>query len=139
MTLPAIDPTDRSRDSAFLQALGLEVDSVEDTRVEAHIELGEGHLTPWGVVHGGVYATIAESIASAGASQAVRDLNQYSVGLHNGTDFLRASTGGRLTLTGEAIQQGRTQQLWLVTMVREDGKDIARAQVRLQNVPFTTS
>lgn len=139
MTLFDIDPTDHSRDSAFLLALGLEFDSVEDTRVEAHIELGEDHLTPWGVVHGGVYASIAETIASVGASQAVRDRNQYAAGLHNGTDFLRASSGGRLTVTGEAIQQGRTQQLWLVTMVREDGKDIARAQVRLQNVPFATS
>jgi acyl-coenzyme A thioesterase PaaI-like protein len=37
----------------------------------------------------------------------------------------------------EPIQQGRTLQLWLVTLSRaDDGKIVARGQVRLQNVPL---
>ena len=43
------------------------------TRVVGHIDLGPGHHTPWGVIHGGVYATAVETAASLGASAAVED------------------------------------------------------------------
>lgn len=122
--------------SAFMDAAGLQIATATGVRVEGHIDLGPEHHTPWGVVHGGVYATAVESAASTGASLAVRDRDQFAVGVHNGTDFLRATTGGRIDVLAEPIQQGRTQQLWLVTITREDGKAVARGQVRLQNVPL---
>ncbi|TMD20208.1 MAG: PaaI family thioesterase, partial [Chloroflexi bacterium] len=48
--------------------------------------------------------------------------------------FLRPIVRGRLTLVAEAVHQGATQQLWQVTLSRDDGKLVARGQVRLQNV-----
>lgn len=120
--------------STFLAAAGLEMTEVSGTRVVGHLELGPQHHTPWGVVHGGVYTTAVESAASVGATAAVADKGQFAVGLHNATDFLRASTGGRADLVATALQQGRTQQLWLVVVSRADGKELARGQVRLQNV-----
>lgn len=120
--------------SAFLAAAGLEMTEASGTRVAGYLELGPQHHTPWGVVHGGVYTTAVESAASVGASVAVAERGQFAVGLHNATDFLRASSGGRAELVATALQQGRTQQLWLVVITRADGKELARGQVRLQNV-----
>jgi uncharacterized protein (TIGR00369 family) len=76
-----------------------------------------------------------ESAASIGASTAVQELGQFSVGVNNTTDFIRAMTEGRVDVVAEPIQQGRTQQLWQVQLTRaDDGKLVARGQVRLQNV-----
>lgn len=101
------------------------------------MDLGPEQHTPWGVVHGGVYCTVVESAASIGASAAVADRGQFAVGVNNSTDFLRPATSGRLDVVAEPVQQGRTLQLWLVTLTRaEDGKLVARGQVRLQNVPL---
>ena len=87
-------------------------------------------------MHGGVYTTAVESAASIGASLAVADRGEFAVGVHNATDFLRAATGGRVDVVAEPLQQGRVQQLWLVTVTSADtGKAVARGQVRLQNVP----
>jgi 1,4-dihydroxy-2-naphthoyl-CoA hydrolase len=122
--------------SRFQAAAGLVVDSADGTRVTGHINLGPDHHTPWGVVHGGVYATAIESAASLGASLAVRDRGQFAVGVHNATDFLRAATSGRAEVIAEPLQQGRVQQLWLVTITGEGGKALARGQLRLQNVPL---
>lgn len=129
--LPDLSPESAS---TFLAAAGLEMTEVSGTRVVGHLELGPQHHTPWGVVHGGVYTTAVESAASVGATVAVADKGQFAVGLHNATDFLRASTGGRADLVATALQQGRTQQLWLVVVSRPDGKELARGQVRLQNI-----
>ncbi|WP_255183290.1 MULTISPECIES: PaaI family thioesterase [unclassified Rhodococcus (in: high G+C Gram-positive bacteria)] len=128
-----------SKASSFVASAGLVVDEVSGTRVAGHIELTDEHFTPWGVVHGGVYTTAVESAASIGASEAVKDRGEFAVGVHNGTDFLRASKGGRVDVVAEPLQQGRVQQLWLVTITASDsGKVIARGQVRLQNVPLPT-
>lgn len=89
------------------------------------------------MVHGGVYATIVESAGSIGASAAVLDRGRFAVGLHNSTDFLRSSTGCRARVRAVPIQQGRTQQLWLVTITDEArGRELARGQLRLQNIPL---
>ena len=123
--------------SAFVAAVGLELTEATGTRVAGSIELGPQHHTPWGVVHGGVYCTVVESAASVGASTAVAERGQFSVGVYNSTDFLRPMTAGRLDVVAEPIQQGKTLQLWLVTLTRaDDGKIVARGQVRLQNVPL---
>ena len=120
----------------FLAAAGLVVDAAGGTRVAGHIDLGPDHHTPWGVVHGGVYTTAVESAASLGASLAVRDRGQFAVGVHNATDFLRPATSGRAEVIAEPLQQGRVQQLWLVTITDERGRALARGQIRLQNVPL---
>ena len=129
-------PVDLNAASAFVAAAGLELTEVTGTRVAGSIDVGPDHHTPWGVVHGGVYCTVVESAASIGASTAVTERGQFSVGVSNQTDFLRPMTAGRLDVVAEPVQQGKTLQLWLVTLAREDGKLVARGQVRLQNVPL---
>jgi 1,4-dihydroxy-2-naphthoyl-CoA hydrolase len=132
--LPSVDLRSASR---FVAASGFEVSEASGTRVTGHVDLGPDQHTPWGVVHGGVYCTVIESAASIGASAAVLDRGQFSVGVNNQTDFLRPMTTGRVDVVAEPIQQGRTLQLWLVTLTRaDDGKTVARGQVRLQNVPL---
>jgi 1,4-dihydroxy-2-naphthoyl-CoA hydrolase len=124
-----------NRLSAFLEALGMDFETVEPNRVVAWMELGPDHHTPWGVVHGGAYTTAIESVASVGASLAVLDRGQFAVGVNNNTDFLRPLVRGRVQVVAEPVHQGTSQQLWLVSISREDdGKLIARGQVRLQNV-----
>jgi 1,4-dihydroxy-2-naphthoyl-CoA hydrolase len=130
-------PVDLNAASAFVAATGLELTEVTGTRVAGHIDVGPQHHTPWGVVHGGVYCTVVESAASIGASTAVAERGQFSVGVNNSTDFLRPMTAGRLDVVAEPVQQGKTLQLWLVSLTRaDDGKLVARGQVRLQNVPL---
>jgi uncharacterized protein (TIGR00369 family) len=121
---------------AFLRGAGLQVEEATGTRVTATIAAGPDHHTPWGVVHGGVYATAVESACSIGASLAVLDRGEYAVGLSNQTDFLRPHVEGELRVTATPIHQGRTQQLWQCDIAREDGKLVARGQLRLQNVPL---
>jgi 1,4-dihydroxy-2-naphthoyl-CoA hydrolase len=129
--------TSGADDSEFLRISGLQVEEVCGDGVRGWIDLDERHHTPWGVVHGGVYATAVESAASLGASAAVEEREQFAVGLNNTTDFLRPVTKGRVEVVAEPIMQGKGQQLWQVVITRaEDGKEVARGQLRLQNVPL---
>jgi 1,4-dihydroxy-2-naphthoyl-CoA hydrolase len=135
MSVNDIDPKVSS--SAFVRVAGLDFEEIDAKGVRGWIELDERHHTPWGVVHGGVYATAVESAASVGASAAVKERGQFAVGVSNSTEFLRPMKEGRVDVIAEPVMQGRSQQLWQVIISRsEDGKEVARGQLRLQNVPL---
>ena len=136
----ALPDVDLTKAGAFVAASGFVVAEIAGTRVTGHVDLGPDQHTPWGVVHGGVYCAVVESAASIGASTAVVDRGQFAVGVNNNTDFVRPMTSGVLDVVAEPIQQGRTLQLWQVVLTRaDDGKLVARGQVRLQNVPLPGS
>jgi 1,4-dihydroxy-2-naphthoyl-CoA hydrolase len=134
LTSPRLDAGSPEDLSGFVRAAGLIVDEVTGSRVTGHIELGSDHLTPWGIVHGGVYSTAVESAASLGASTAVRERGEVAVGLSNSTHFFRSLTSGRVTVEATALYQGRTHQLWRVDIADETGRLVAHGEVRLQNV-----
>jgi uncharacterized protein (TIGR00369 family) len=126
---------DPRRRSTFLRAVGLELDEVSATRVTGWLELGPDHCQPSGIVHGGVYATAIESAAGLGAAAAAREHDRVAVGVNNNSNFLRAMSGGRVSVAAEPVHQGRTQQLWEVRIADDQGRLVATGQVRLQNVP----
>ena len=103
------------------------------------VVIEEFHHQPYGVVHGGVYCTLIETLASTGAALwAMENGMAGAVGVSNQTDFIRATSDGVLLGEATPVHRGRTQQLWQVTVTREDdGKLAARGQVRLQNVSTT--
>jgi 1,4-dihydroxy-2-naphthoyl-CoA hydrolase len=124
------------RTSAFVEATGLVLEDIGADRVTGRLEVTEAQHTPWGVAHGGLWATVVESAASVGASTAVREQGMYAVGLTNTTHFVRAVSSGSVRVEARALNQGRTQQLWQVDIVDERGKLVAHGELRLQNVPL---
>jgi len=118
---------------------GIELTDATSGFAAGRIEITESHQQPYGVVHGGVYCTLAETLASAGGAMwAMEQGLAGAVGISNKTDFFRATTGGVLIGEATPIHRGRTQQLWQVNITREDdGKLVAQSQVRLQNVNST--
>ncbi|HUC05418.1 MAG TPA: PaaI family thioesterase [Acidimicrobiales bacterium] len=118
-------------------ALGIRIEEMTPTRVVASIDIDERHQQPYGIVHGGVWASVVESVGSHGAAMAAHELtgSMAVVGVANSTDFLRPHRRGTVRATGTPIMVGRTQQLWSVEIESEgDGKLIARGQLRLQNL-----
>lgn len=120
--------------SAFMRSLGLRLADVGPDRVTGWIDLGPDHHQPFGIVHGGVYAAVVETVASIGASIAAGAHGQTAVGVNNDTNFLRSMSAGRVDVVAEPIHQGRSQQLWEVAIRDERGRMVACGQVRLQNV-----
>ncbi len=121
--------------SQFLELLGCHFDEVGPTRLTGWFEVGPQHHQPFGILHGGVLASVVETFASIGAWTAVRDSGRRAVGVANATDFLRPTVSGRLDVVATAVYQGHSQQLWDVVIARaQDGKDVARGRVRLQNI-----
>jgi uncharacterized protein (TIGR00369 family) len=123
----------------FVGLTGIELTAASVDGAEGRLEITEDHHQPYGVVHGGVYCTIIETLASTGAALWAMDQGMAgAVGVSNKTDFLRSVTEGVLLGRATPIHRGRSQQLWQVDITREsDGKLVAQGQVRMHNVDRT--
>lgn len=122
-----------SHDSPFDTLVGTQLVEVTADRVVATVLVDpERHMQPVGLVHGGVYTTVVETVASFGAQQWLGD-DGYVVGISNQTDFLRGISGGLVRFEATPLQRGRTTQLWQVDVTAEDGTRIAHGKVRLFN------
>ena len=77
--------------SGFAEEIGTEWIDLDPDNARARIKIEPRHLQPFGIVHGGVYATLAESICSAATYDAVREDGMVAMGQSNDTTFLRPS------------------------------------------------
>jgi 1,4-dihydroxy-2-naphthoyl-CoA hydrolase len=129
-------PQAPSEEGRFVGMLGLDVQYGPDGTVSGTLPIRRELQQPYGIVHGGVYSTIVETLANhAAALRAMSDGN-IVVGISNTTDFLRATREGVLEAIAEPVHIGRSQHLWQVRIWRQsDGKVVARGQVRLQVLP----
>jgi uncharacterized protein (TIGR00369 family) len=119
----------------FDSEIGLTYLEVTPDGGRAQLTINEKVLQPWGIVHGGVYCSIVESLASvSGHVWLAENGGGTVVGVNNNTDFLRAIRSGTVTATSTPIHRGRRQQLWLITITDEQDRLVARGQVRLQNI-----
>jgi uncharacterized protein (TIGR00369 family) len=103
-------------DGGFDGLYGLVVDDLDlDAGViRAHVEVSEAHKQPAGLVHGGVFASIAESITSMATWWAVQGDGKSAQGLSNQTSFLRPILDGTIHAVARARHRGRTTWVWEV-------------------------
>jgi 1,4-dihydroxy-2-naphthoyl-CoA hydrolase len=119
----------------FDDAIGLVYTEISPDGAKAQLQIKPKLLQPMGIVHGGVYCSIVESMASVAAYSWLCARGGGSVvGVNNNTDFLRALGEGTVYAAATPVHRGRRQQLWLVTITDEADRMIARGQVRLQNL-----
>ena len=119
-------------EESFVAAIGLDVDElVEVGRRTARLPVVPGVCQPMGIVHGGVYAAIAETLASMGTADGVLELGKVPLGMANNTSFLRPVSEGTVHAEARAFHRGRTSWLWDVEMRNDDGKLCATARVTI--------
>jgi 1,4-dihydroxy-2-naphthoyl-CoA hydrolase len=120
----------------FDNELGLRFTELSPDGARAELEVHPKLLQPMGLVHGGVYCSMIESMASVSAYTWLnaRGDGGNVVGVNNNTDFLRSIGSGMVYGAAEPIHRGRRQQLWLVTITDAEARVVARGQVRLQNL-----
>jgi 1,4-dihydroxy-2-naphthoyl-CoA hydrolase len=111
--------------------LGWEVLETAEDRASARFEVEDKHRQPMGLVHGGVYAALAEGLCSMTTWMQVTNEGKAAVGSSNLTSFLRPVKHGTVTANARAIHRGRTTWVWEVEFTNDDQKLCAVSRVTL--------
>jgi 1,4-dihydroxy-2-naphthoyl-CoA hydrolase len=121
-------PTDGQDFASFLGLQGYEH---EDGVFRAKLPVRPQLLQPFGLVHGGVFAAIAETLASLATFAGVHADGMHAMGLSNSTSFLRPITAGTIHAEARPRHRGRTTWLWDVDVTDDDGRLCAMSRVTI--------
>jgi len=105
----------------FDRLYGLELVDIADGEVRARVSLREELKQPMGLLHGGVFASIAESMASLATALGVLERDEAAMGLSNSTSFLRPVTEGSVHAHATCLHRGRTTWVWDVRFSDDAG------------------
>lgn len=109
--------------------LGFELTELEDERARGRVRVADRLKQPLGMVHGGVYAALAESLASAATHRVVVEDGLAALGMSNVTSFLRPVTEGTVHAEATRVHRGRTTWVWDVRLTDEAGRLCALSRV----------
>jgi 1,4-dihydroxy-2-naphthoyl-CoA hydrolase len=121
--------------TGFDRLYGLELLEISDTEVTARVRVRDEIKQPAGLVHGGVYASIAESLASMATHVAVAGQGEMAMGLSNSTSFLRPVTAGTVNARATRLHRGRTTWVWDVLFTDGAGRSCAVTRMTIAERP----
>jgi 1,4-dihydroxy-2-naphthoyl-CoA hydrolase len=121
----------------FDDLYGLELVELSDTEVRARVRVREQLKQPAGLVHGGVYASIAESMSSLATAMAVLSQGETAMGLSNSTSFLRPITEGTVNALARRVHRGRTTWVWDVEFTDDQDRmcAVTRMTIAVRTIP----
>jgi 1,4-dihydroxy-2-naphthoyl-CoA hydrolase len=121
----------------FDRHYGLELVELSDTEVRAWVSVRDELKQPMGLVHGGVYASLAESMASLATAVAVIEEGKVATGMSNSTSFLRPVTEGAVHAHATRLHRGRTTWVWDVQFSDDVGRlcAVTRMTIAVRPLP----
>lgn len=124
-----IEELNRICKKSYIEHLGIRFDSFDGKHIQGSIEIGPLHLQPVGVVHGGVYISLAETLAGAGSMLLVESEGKLAFGTTVNSQHIASVSEGKLIATGEIIHQGINKHIWDISITDESGKLISISRV----------
>jgi uncharacterized protein (TIGR00369 family) len=120
----------------FHGLLGLELLECADELVTARLPVRDELRQPFGLVHGGVFTSIAETLASVGTAVVVVPQGSSAMGLSNQTSFLRPIGAGTIHARALRRHRGRTTWIWDVEITDDDGRLCALTRMTIAVRPL---
>ena len=127
---------DLSYEGTIHESLGIRAIEMTPDRVVLEMDVGPAVHQPFGILHGGASAVIAESAASMGAFLNCRP-GEISVGTDLNISHLRAKSSGTVRATAVPVRKGRSMHVWTIDIEGDDGKMVAVARCTLAIRPVT--
>lgn len=107
------------------QHLGIEFTHAEDGLLKANMPVNERTKQPYGVLHGGASAALAETVGSVGSHMIVQEEGKRAFGIEINTQHLRPVTEGKVHATAKIIQRAKTMHTWHIDIHDDRSKLIS--------------
>jgi 1,4-dihydroxy-2-naphthoyl-CoA hydrolase len=117
---PAIEKLQEFSRSTMVQHLGVEFTAVGDDFLEARMPVDNRTLQPFGLLHGGASATLAETLGSIGSYHCIEE-SRICVGLEINANHIRAARKGWVTGRAAPLHLGRTTHVWEIKISDDEG------------------
>jgi uncharacterized protein (TIGR00369 family) len=110
---------------------GLELTDCSDSLVRGRVRVRDELTQSDGLVQGGLYSAISESLAASGTASAVASEGKLAVGLSHQTTTIHPITAGTIHATAVRRHRGRTTWVWEVELSDDENRRCAVARVTI--------
>ena len=117
--------------SGMAKALGIKLTTLTPDLVVATMPVDERTRQPFGLLHGGASAALAETVASLGAWMNIDAETQAAVGVELNSNHLRSKREGLVTATATPLHKGRSTHVWDVRINDEAGRLVCASRCTL--------
>ena len=124
-----LDEANRRCAGTLVSTLGITFIDVGKHFLEAKMEVTPAHHQPAGVLHGGATAALAETVGSSAAAIFSKKENQILRGVELSINHVRGISEGFVFEKAVPIHMGRTMQLWKISIIDKDNRDISFAKL----------
>jgi 1,4-dihydroxy-2-naphthoyl-CoA hydrolase len=116
--------------------LGIERIDPGPEPARARLEVTPKVCQPFGIVHGGTFASIAETLCSWATYEAVKGDGMVAIGQSNQASFLRPVTEGTIDATATPRHRGRTTWIWDTEITDDSGRLCALVRMTIAVRPM---
>ena len=124
-----LDEANKRCQGTLVYTLGINFIDVGEHYLEAKMQVTPAHHQPAGVLHGGATAALAETVGSSAAAIFSKKENQILRGVELSINHVRGISEGFVFAKAVPIHMGRTMQLWKISIIDENNRDISFAKL----------
>ena len=124
-----LDEANKRCQGTLVSTLGINFIDVGEHYLEAKMQVTPAHHQPAGVLHGGATAALAETVGSSAAAIFSKKENQILRGVELSINHVRGISEGFVFAKAVPIHMGRTMQLWKISIIDENNRDISFAKL----------
>ena len=124
-----LDEANKRCQGTLVSTLGINFIDVGEHYLEAKMQVPAAHHQPAGVLHGGATAALAETVGSSAAAIFSKKENQILRGVELSINHVRGISEGFVFAKAVPIHMGRTMQLWKISIIDENNRDISFAKL----------
>lgn len=123
--------------NTLIDHLGIELLELGDDFISGRMPVDRRTFRPFGILHGGAYVVLSETLASFGANAVVDSRTHQCSGLEINANHIRHSKSGFVTGISKPLHIGKTTQVWQTEMFRDDGKIASVSRVTMAVLPLS--
>ncbi|GLY30662.1 hotdog fold thioesterase [Kineosporia sp. NBRC 101731] len=123
--------------SALTDKMGIVITQISAERTVATMPV-EGNTQPFGLLHGGASAVLAETVGSIAANMHASTMGMMAVGLEISATHHRGLRSGTVTGTAQAVHRGRSTATYEIEILDESGKRVCTSRLTCMFLPDPT-
>jgi 1,4-dihydroxy-2-naphthoyl-CoA hydrolase len=115
--------------STLLGALGIEFTHIERGHIEATMPVDHRTQQPYGLLHGGASAALAETLGSYGSHLIAAENGGIAVGVELNINHVKSKRNGTVTGIATLLHMGKTIHIWNIDIKDEEQQLIASSRL----------
>lgn len=134
-----IDKINQRSNNTLMQSLGIEITNIVDGCVFGKMPVDKRTVQPYGLLHGGASAALAESLGSIGGNMHVYDNNEVVVGVEINANHLKSVKSGWVHGTASPIRLGKKIHVWDIKIKNDENELISVSRLTLAVLKFKSN